>query len=142
MWLFRTAESLSYDFRTILHFADVRPPSLHDHGLQVNLQTRTIMASKCISKVARSQPSSVSLTLHDHGLQVYLQSRSIMAFKLAPTLPWSASLSSLNHGVVELEGMQPIINTPPHVAWHPMGISEKERFELEGERIGRDTWPR
>ena len=22
MWLFRTAESLSYDFRTILHFAD------------------------------------------------------------------------------------------------------------------------
>jgi hypothetical protein len=23
VWLFRTAESLSYDFRTILHFADV-----------------------------------------------------------------------------------------------------------------------
>jgi hypothetical protein len=49
-----------------------RPPSLHDHGLQVHLQTRKIMASKCISvlnmisasegihKLARSQPPIAS----------------------------------------------------------------------------------
>jgi len=31
---------------------------------------------------------------------------------------------------VELEGRQPISNTPPHLAWYPQGIHEKERFWL------------
>jgi len=35
---------------------------------------------------------------------------------------------------VELEGRQPIINIPPHLAWHPKGILEKERFWLEERR--------
>jgi hypothetical protein len=35
---------------------------------------------------------------------------------------------------VELEGRQPIINTPPHLAWHPKGILEKEQFWLEERR--------
>jgi hypothetical protein len=30
--------------------------------------------------------------------------------------------------LLELEGRQPIVNTPPHLAWHPKGIREKERF--------------
>jgi len=32
---------------------------------------------------------------------------------------------------VELEGSQPIINTPPHLMWHPKGIREKDRFWLK-----------
>jgi hypothetical protein len=33
-----------------------------------------------------------------------------------------------------MQGRQPIINTPPHLAWHPKGIREKERFWLEKRR--------
>ena len=46
----------------------VSPTSLN-HGLQVHLETRSIMASKCI------------LDLHDLGLQVQLRTRSITASK-------------------------------------------------------------
>jgi len=38
--------------------------------------------------------------------------------------------------VTELEGREPIINTPPHRSRHPMGIREKELFCL-GERWER-----
>jgi hypothetical protein len=31
---------------------------------------------------------------------------------------------------VELEGRQPIINTPPHLTWYPKGNHRKERFYL------------
>jgi len=48
-----------------------------DLGLQVHLQTRSITASKCISKLARLRPASS----HDHGLQVHLQTHSIPASK-------------------------------------------------------------
>jgi len=30
--------------------------------------------------------------------------------------------------MVNLEGRQPIINTPPHLAWHPKRTLEKEPF--------------
>jgi len=33
--------------------------------------------------------------------------------------------------VVELEGREPIINIPPHFAWHPKGILQKVQFWLE-----------
>jgi len=36
--------------------------------------------------------------------------------------------------MVELDGRQPIINTPPDLPWHPKGIFEKERFWLEERR--------
>jgi len=49
----------------------VSPNSLN-HGLQVHLQTRSITASKCISRLAPFRPASS----HDHGLQVPLQTRS------------------------------------------------------------------
>jgi hypothetical protein len=32
---------------------------------------------------------------------------------------------------VTLEGRQPIINTPSHLAWYQNGNPEKESFELE-----------
>jgi len=35
---------------------------------------------------------------------------------------------------VELEGRQPIINTPLHLAGHPKGIGEKEWFWLKERR--------
>jgi hypothetical protein len=31
---------------------------------------------------------------------------------------------------VELEGRQPIINTPPHLTWYPKGNHRKEHFYL------------
>ena len=56
-----------------------------DHGLQsvspyslnYGLQVRTIMASKCISKLARSRPPGVSPTSLDYGIEVHLQTRVI-----------------------------------------------------------------
>jgi hypothetical protein len=33
--------------------------------------------------------------------------------------------------MLKLEGRQPSINTPPHLAWHLKGIREKEWFWLE-----------
>jgi hypothetical protein len=73
-----------------------------DHSLQVYLQTHSIMASKCIPKLAPLQTSSS----HNHDLQVHFQTRLITAskciFKLArlrpPWLarlwPWSAYLQT------------------------------------------------
>jgi len=56
-------------------------PSTHpislDHGLQVDLQTQSLAASRCIFKLTRSRLPSVSLNFHDYGLQV----RTIMASK-------------------------------------------------------------
>ena len=61
--------------------------------LQVPLQTRSITASKCISKLARLRPASS----HEHGLQVHLQSRSITASKYISKLARSRPPSSLDH---------------------------------------------
>jgi len=79
------------------------PPISLDHGLQVHLQTRSITASKCISKPARSRPPSASPNSLDHGFQLHLQTRSIAACKciskLAPSRLPIASPNSLNHGL-------------------------------------------
>ena len=83
------------------------------------LQSRSIMASKCIYKSARSRPPIVSPnTLHyglevhtimasmcissnllDHGLQVYLHTHSITASNFAPSWPPSESPNSLDYGL-------------------------------------------
>jgi len=66
---------------------------------KVHLETRSIMASKCISKLARLRPPSS----HGHRLQVHLQTRSITACmcisKLTQSRSRSASLSSLDHSL-------------------------------------------
>jgi hypothetical protein len=86
-----------------------RPPqSTHpislDHRLQVNLQSRSITTSKCISRLARFWPACS----HDHHLQVHLQTHSIMALKctrsikackLAQLCHTSASPNSLYYGL-------------------------------------------
>jgi hypothetical protein len=33
--------------------------------------------------------------------------------------------------MAELDGREPIFNTPPHLSRHPKGIRENERFWLE-----------
>jgi len=57
------------------------PPILLHTGLLGYLQTHSIPASECISKLTRSQPPSVSQNFHDHVLQVHLQARTITASK-------------------------------------------------------------
>jgi len=106
----------------IYTLARLRPPSSHDHGLQVHLQTRSNTAYKCISKLARSQPPSVSPNLHDYGLQVRTIKASECISKFTRTRCGE---------MVELESRQPIINTPPHLALHPMRVPKKEAFRLE-----------
>jgi len=71
-----------------------RPDSL-DYGLQVC----TIMASKCISKLAPSLPPSVSLKSLDYGLETCSIKSSKCISKHAPSWSLSASLSSLDHGL-------------------------------------------
>jgi len=58
-----------------------------------------IMASKCISKLARSQPASVSPNSHDYGLQVRTITASRCISKLTRSRPPSASPNSLDHSL-------------------------------------------
>jgi hypothetical protein len=137
--------------------------SLPNYRLQIDrllvlLQSRPIMASKCMCKLVQSRPPSVSLNSQDYGLQVHLQTRSITAFKCISKLvrlrPPSVSPNLLDYSLqvylqtrsiralecvskftrlrcgetVELVGRQPIINTPPHVASYLKGIHEIDRF--------------
>ena len=74
------------------------PPSTHpnslDYGLQVHLQTRSIAASKCISKLTQSLPPSASRNSLNRGLQVHLQTRLITASKFTRSWPPSADLQT------------------------------------------------
>ena len=87
--------------KCISKLARLRPPSSHDHGLQMHLQTRsitafkcisefTITASKCISTLARLRPPSS----HDHGLQLHPQTGSITASKCISEFTQSLSPSA------------------------------------------------
>jgi len=79
--------------------AQLRPlsafPNSVNHSLQVNLQTRSITASKCISNLGRLRPPSS----HHRGLQVYLKIRSITSSKCIPKLAPLWLPSSLDHGL-------------------------------------------
>ena len=90
-------------WRAVLQLPPSTRPISLDHGLQVYLQTRSIMASKCISKLARSRPPSTSPNSLNHGLQVRLQTRSITASmcisKLTRLRPPSESTDSLDYGL-------------------------------------------
>jgi hypothetical protein len=134
----------------------ISPTSLQQ-DLQVHLPTCSIMAPKSISKLARSQPPRASLNLPNHGLQVHLQTCTITASKCNSNLarsqfpsvspysldcsPQTCSITTLEciskfprswgGEMVELESGRPIMNTPPHLAWFPEGIREKERFKLQ-----------
>jgi len=68
--------------------ARLRAPSSLDHGLQVHLQTRSITASQCISKLAWSRPPSVSPNTLDYHLQENLQSRSLTASECVSEFTW------------------------------------------------------
>jgi len=78
-------------------------PNSHHYGLQLC----TVMASKCISKLARlqaskpaeSQPSSPSPNKLNYGLHMHLYTRSIKACKHARLRPLNASLNPLAYGL-------------------------------------------
>jgi len=69
--------SLDYGLKVsmILTSKSICPNSL-DHGLQVYLQIHSITSSKCISKVARSRPQSISLGSLDRHFQAHLETLS------------------------------------------------------------------
>jgi hypothetical protein len=67
--------------------------------LEPVVRSRSITASKCISKLAWSLPPSESPNPHDHGLLVYLETRLIMACKAAPLWPPSAFPISLDYNL-------------------------------------------
>jgi len=83
--------------------ARLQPPSLHNHGLQVRLHSRSIRASEFISKFTWTRPSN----LLDYSLQVrmimacqvHLQTRSITASKFPRSWPPNASPNLLNQGL-------------------------------------------
>ena len=77
------------------YLAQPWPPSSHDHGLQVHLQTRSITAPK----FAPSWPPSASPNSLDHGLQVNLQTHSITASKCTSTHARLRPPSSHDHGL-------------------------------------------
>jgi len=81
------------------------PPITLDHSLQVHLQTHLITASKCISKLVRSQPPSSSTKSLDHVLQVHLGLHLISASqcisKLTPSRPPIASEFTQSQSPVE-----------------------------------------
>jgi len=83
--------------KCISKLARLRPPSLHNHGLQVHLQTRLIMASKCISQSARLWPPSASPNLHHYGLQVRAVMASKCISKLARLRPPGVSPNTLDY---------------------------------------------
>ena len=65
----------------------------------MHLQTRSIMASKCISELSPSRPPSASPNSIDHGLQVHLQTRSIGGSKCISRLTQLQPERSHNHGL-------------------------------------------
>jgi len=67
--------------------------------LQVLVQSRSITASKCICKLARSRPPSAYPNSLDNGLQVHLQTRSITAIKCISRLARLRPASSHHHGL-------------------------------------------
>jgi len=79
---------------------------------KVRLQPRLMTASKCISKLTRSQSRSASLFSLDQVLQVYLQTSSITACKCISKLA-SLRTSSLHHHRLEV-----------HFQTHSMAVSK------------------
>jgi hypothetical protein len=62
---------------------------LHIDRLLVLLQSCSIMASKCISKLTWSWLPIASPNPLDHGFQVHIQTRSIVALKCITKVVWS-----------------------------------------------------
>jgi hypothetical protein len=93
------------------------PPISLDPGLLVYLTNYIITASKCISMLVRSYPSSS----HDH----WLQNCSVTATEYITQFT-----QSLYGEMVQLVGWQPIINILLHLACYRKRIFEKARFWL------------
>jgi len=84
------------------------------------VQFRSITASKCMTKLTRSQPPCPSRSSLDQGLRLYLQTRSITpskcSSKFARSRPQSASLSSLDDGTKCISNLARL--RPPSSHYH------------------------
>jgi len=69
------------------------------HRLQVLFQSRSIMASKCMSKLTPSPPRSVSLTWHNSSLQGCTMTASKWISTPAQSRTQTPSLKSHGHGL-------------------------------------------
>jgi len=94
---------LTNEYSPSSHHASLPNYYLQIDRLQVLLETRSMMASKCISKLTRSRPPGVSPDLLDCSLQVPPHTHSITASKCTSRLAWlrpaSASPNSLDPGL-------------------------------------------
>ena len=75
--------------KCISKHAQSQSPSVSPKPVRLWPQVPTIIASKCISTLARSWSRSASLSSLDHFLQVYLQICLITASKCISKLTWS-----------------------------------------------------
>jgi hypothetical protein len=73
--------------------APLWPPNWNKYGLQVHLQTQSIIILECITKFTRSRPPSVCPNTLHYRLEVHLHTRSISTSKYIPKLArlWPAS---------------------------------------------------
>jgi len=81
------------------------------------------MASKCISKLARSWPRSASLSSLDHSLQVHIQTRSITASKCISEFTRSTSPSAS-----QTRSIKYIINERRRL-YRDRGVTEVDRVK-------------
>jgi len=85
-------------------------PNLLDYALPVHLQPCSFTIAESISMSTRSQPASVCPNMLDFRHKVHLHTYSTTALECISEFTWSWCCE-----MVELEGRQPNINTPPHL---------------------------
>jgi hypothetical protein len=88
-------------FIYISKLASSRPPSLSADSLGYNLHVRTFMASKFVSKLARSRSPRAFLSFPDLSPQVNLQTRSITASKCISQVTQSVSPSACHKRLIK-----------------------------------------
>jgi hypothetical protein len=96
------------------------PPNTRPNSLNCSLPVRTMMASKCISKLARLRP----LNSLNHGLQVYLQTCKITASMCISKLTRLWPLNSLNYTLQSISPNSNNYNLQVQLQTHTITVSE------------------
>jgi hypothetical protein len=91
---YRSLYLVNYCLNVYFLLARIQPPTFDHHGLYVHPHTWLTPAFKAISKLAWSQPSSVSLNLPEYSHQVHMITASMGIYKLTRLWPPNISLSS------------------------------------------------
>ena len=116
--------------------ARLRPPRLHNQGLQIHPHTSSFTISECISKLTLSRPPSVFPNMLDYGLQAYLQTPLVTVSKVARSRPPSVSPNSLTYSlqvrtIVTSKCISKLIwSQPPSVSLSSLDSHFQAHFEL------------